>query len=243
MATLTFTRTQSQSSNTLHKNQETQGLNTDGNQNEDNLLEGKVETLRNATTPVRPKDRCRGIIDEKSLNDIHDVNKGVKRTLVEYNGQQLEEEEDGELMEIGKGGDLNSSVGVNSVLVVSAVSKLDQGERSRSGTPPNYVPEAKRIRLHSPTNSKQQQQTTQEQQQQDTQVSSNSVNRTNPTQTSKQQQQPQVVPRQTSYITSSIRFTNNKSSPTVVTPEPSNKFTTSSSDSVRPVCLWENCMR
>ena len=160
------------------------------------------------------------------------------------NGEQ--EEDDSESMDCGdleNGADLRLSVGVNSALLASVT---DRDDRSRSGTPPNppgseTVPEAKRIRLdpHTNNNNKQQQQQQNEEQkmpQQESQVLSNLTSRTS-------------KPRQTSFITSSIRFTNNKS-PTLVTSggpgeqsNQSNKSTTSSSDSVRPVCLWENCMR
>ena len=108
---------------------------------------------------MRPKVSGCGKIGETSLNDIHDVGKfGVKRTLVDMNGEQ--EEDDSESMDCGdldNGADLRLPVGVNSVLVASVA---DRDDRSRSGTPPNppgseTVPEAKRIRLDN--NNKQQQ--------------------------------------------------------------------------------------
>ena len=211
-------------------------LREDKDLNEENFSDRKVENLRNDSTPVRPKVSGCDKVGETSLNDIHDVGKfGVKRTLVDMNGEQEEDEMD--CGDVENGADLRLSVGVNSALLASVA---DRDDRSRSGTPPNLpgsetVPEAKRIRLDSHTNNKQQQQTIEEQKtpQQESQVLSNLSNRTS-------------KPRQTSFITSSIRFTNNKS-PTLVTSggpgEQSNKSTTSSSDSVRPVCLWENCMR
>ena len=102
--------------------------------------------------------------------------------------------------------------------------------------PGDSIPEAKRIKIESQTNNKQQQQTTQ------TQGSEKPViSRPNQTLSSK------PVTRQTSFTTSSIRFVNK--TPTVV-PEgvadssnQSNRFSPSSTDAVRPVCLWENCMR
>ena len=245
IATPTSTRSDDQNSTSPLENPNTLTnveLEEDKYLNEENFSDRKVENLRNDSTPVRPKVSGCGKIGETSLNDIHDVGKfGVKRTLVDMNG---EEEDDSESMDCGdieNGADLRLSVGVNSALVASVA---DRDDRSRSGTPPNLpgsetVPEAKRIRLDSHTNNnnkqQQKQQTIEEQKmpQQESQVLSNLTNRTS-------------KPRQTSFITSSIRFTNNKS-PTLVTSggpgEQSNKSTTSSSDSVRPVCLWENCMR
>ena len=219
-------------------------LGEDKDLNEDNFSDRKVEKLRNdSTTPVRPKVSGCGKIGETSLNDIHDVGKlGVKRTLVDMNGKQ--EEDDSESMDCGdldNGADLRLSVGVNSALLAPVA---DRDDRLRS-----LIHQALRQFLklreldstHNTNNNKQQQQqqqqTNEEQtSQQESQVLSNLTNRTS-------------KPRQTSFITSSIRFTNNKS-PTLVTSggpgelsNQSNKSTTSSSDSVRPVCLWENCMR
>ena len=238
IATPTSTRSDDQNSTSPLENPNTLTnveLEEDNELNEENFSDRKVEKLRNDTTPVRPKVSGCDKVGETSLNDIHDVGKfGVKRTLVDMNGEQEEDEMD--CGDIENGADLRLSVGVNSALLASVA---DRDDRSRSGTPPNpsgpeTVPEAKRIRLDSHTNNKQQQ-TIEEQKtpQQESQVLSNLSNRTS-------------KPRQTSFITSSIRFTNNKS-PTLVTSggpgEQSNKSTTSSSDSVRPVCLWENCMR
>ena len=196
------------------------------------------EILRNGSTPVRPKAGGRGQVGGASLNDIHDrINLGVKRTLAERNGGELECGEERVKSEALGNGVGQLSVGVDSALVALAT---DLDERSRSGTPPNHlpsgesVPEAKRIRVDSPTNSKQQQQQTP---QQETQVLSNA-------RTTDAESQ---VTRQTSFTTSSIRFVNK--SPTLVpggladSSNQSNRSTTSSSDSVRPVCLWENCMR
>ena len=156
-------------------------------------------------------------------------------------------------------GEIGKTVGhsVEPVLLASAVSTVDQNRSLTANSNvrvasaiSDCVPEAKRSRLTSPVqNSKQQQTITQQQTPQQTQQ----LIPQQPTQVSLRPilQQRQIVTkqpqtRQTSYTTSSIRFVSNKS-PLVSSAEPnqnqSNKSQTGSGNSVRPVCLWENCMR
>ena len=140
------------------------------------------------------------------------------------------------------------SISVEPVLLASSVSSAaaDRNRQTQS-LPPNVdssapsdesVPEAKRIRLTSPLhNSKQQQQQTSQQMHQ--QISLEPI--------SHQRQNTGQHARQTSYTTSSIQFVNKSpvvtNTSSVPVSNPSNKSQTSSNNSVRPVCLWENCMR
>ena len=137
---------------------------------------------------------------------------------------------------------------VEPVVLSSNDTSTDRRDQIRSLTPSPHstpasresVPEAKRIRLTSPVhNCKQQQQTT-------TQLLlTNQKHSSSETSTPSRQ-----ATRQTSYTTSSIQFVNKSPVVTNTVSVHSNssgttptKSQTSSSNTVRPVCLWANCMR
>ena len=138
---------------------------------------------------------------------------------------------------------------VEPMLLSSSDSSTDRRDQIRSLTPNPHstpasresVPEAKRIRLTSPVhNCKQQQQQT-------TQVLLTNQKQHSSSETSTPSRQ---VTRQTSYTTSSIQFVNKSPVVTNTVSVHSNssgatptKLQTSSSNTVRPVCLWANCMR
>ena len=139
------------------------------------------------------------------------------------------------------------SLSVEPVLLASTVSSaVGDRDRQTQSLPPNgdpsasgneSVPEAKRIRLTSPLHDSKQQQTSQQMHQQ---ISLEPIS-------CLRQQNTGQQTRQTSYTTSSIQFVNKSSVIANTSSAPvsnsSNKTQTSSINSVRPVCLWENCMR
>ena len=158
------------------------------------------------------------------------------------------------------------SISAEPVLLVSPVSSVtvDQNHQTRSLTPNplsitparESVPEAKRIRLTSPIQSskQQQQQTSQQQQQQTSQQQQQTLQQVSVKQVSQQRQQftlssenstpSRQHARQTSYTTSSIQFVNKSPVITSVNSNPVvNPSSKTQTSSVRPVCLWANCMR
>ena len=155
---------------------------------------------------------------------------------------------------IGKRDLSQRSTSIEPVLFASAVSStasaVDQNRQTRSLTPNPHpvgegIPEAKRIRLTMTTtqSSKQQQIHVAQQQQQQPQSCEEAMD------TRSGQETVPKLPQQTSYLTSSIQFLNSRS-PIVsavdsnLAANTSNKSQTgSNSSSIRPVCLWENCMR
>ena len=153
---------------------------------------------------------------------------------------------------IGKRDLSQRSTSVEPVLLASAVSSaasaVDQNRQMRSLTPNPHpvgegIPEAKRIRLTMTTTQSSKQQQIHVAQQQQPQSCEEAMD------TRSGQETVPKLPQQTSYLTSSIQFLNSRS-PIVsavdsnLAANTSNKSQTgSNSSSIRPVCLWENCMR
>lgn len=191
------------------------------------ISKGSNPGFHNAT-PKRPLISGRSLKGGVVLNDIHDLKNWAdsKGDNALYEG--LTSKNDGRFEGVEEMKN-DRSISAEPVLVASAVSLIDQNRQTRSVTP-DSVPEAKRIKLSSPThnNNKQQQTTTtltQQKQQQSLKINV----------------EPQQT-RQTSYTTSTVRFVNNKS-PSNSSDSSNVSKTSSNSSAVRPVCLWENCMR
>ena len=206
--------------------------------NRQTFCDDNVETV----TPKRPLISGRSL--KSVLSSVNDVRGDVAVTggeggeggLAENSGWvQISDCEEDKHMECRDGvNGTKKSVDRRSKCVepASTVSRIDQSlTPNHSG---DSVPRAKRIRITSPVHESKQQQ------QQTPLVSLNPIHPTTHIQ--------QSLTRQTSYTTSSIRFLGkspvaNSTAESISVANQSNRSQTSSSDSVRPVCLWDNCMR